>query len=114
MVDQAFDKISEELREGSIVCVFPEGEITQDGKLTYFRPGIERILERDQVPVIPLVLKGFWGTFFSRKFGKAGSKPSLLIKDLFSKIELDIGEAIAAKDVTAKVLEDYTRSKLGE
>jgi 1-acyl-sn-glycerol-3-phosphate acyltransferase len=114
MIPQAFDKVSEELRNGEIVCVFPEGEITRDGKLTYFRAGIEKIIERDQVPVIPLVLKGFWGTFFSRKFGKAGSKPSQLIKDIFSKIELDIGESIAAKDVTAKALEDYTRKKLEE
>ena len=114
MIDKAFDKVSEELRDGAIVCVFPEGEITQDGKLTYYRPGIERILKKDQVPVIPIVLKGFWGTFFSRKDGKAGSKPSLLIKDIFSKIEVDIGAPIAAKDVTAKGLEDYTRAKLGE
>ncbi len=114
LIQKAFDKVSEELADGEVVCLFPEGEITKDGKLTYFRPGIEKILEKDQVPVVPIVLKGFWGTFFSRKYGSAGSKPSLLFKDLFSKIEIDVGEPIAPKDVTAKSLEDYTRNKLGE
>jgi 1-acyl-sn-glycerol-3-phosphate acyltransferase len=73
LMEEAFRKISEELKDGQLVCIFPEGEITRDGKLCPFRQGIERALEENPVPVIPITLDGLWGSFFSRRYGAAGT-----------------------------------------
>ena len=67
LVHHAFDRIAEELRDGNVVCIFPEGRLTSDGELGPLRPGIERIVERTPVPVIPVRLDGLWGSAFSRK-----------------------------------------------
>jgi 1-acyl-sn-glycerol-3-phosphate acyltransferase len=113
ILEKAWETIEQELRAGEIVCIFPEGFITKDGKLDTFRPGIEKMLELVQVPVIPITMKGLWGSFFSRKYnGKALSKPSLLFTNWFRKIEVEAYEPWDPKDVTAKKLEEFTRSKI--
>ncbi len=71
---KAFDRISEELREGEIVAIFPEGKLTTDGEIDEFKKGIEKIIERDPVPVIPSALCGLWGSFFSHRGGAALAK----------------------------------------
>ncbi|QLC74332.1 MFS transporter [Pseudomonas sp. LPB0260] len=64
--DAAFKKIAEYLRNGELVCIFPEGKLTGDGEINEFKSGIERILKENPVPVIPMALQGLWGSFFSR------------------------------------------------
>jgi 1-acyl-sn-glycerol-3-phosphate acyltransferase len=70
-VEKAFDEISQALKAGDIVCIFPEGFLTYTGGLGRFRPGIESICKRDPVPVIPIALSGLWGSIFSRKYLKS-------------------------------------------
>ena len=69
-VEKAFDDISQALKDGELVCIFPEGFLTFTGSLGRFRPGIESIVKRDPVPVIPIALNGLWGSIFSRKYLK--------------------------------------------
>lgn len=114
ILESSFDKISEELNAGEIICIFPEGKITNDGKLNPYKAGIEKIIERNPVPVIPMTLEGLWGSFFSRKYGKAASKPAVILKTIRSKIKIGIYEPIPSKDVTAKELEIITKRALGE
>lgn len=71
LVDRAFDTIAEALENGELVCVFPEGGITRNGEIAKFQPGIEQIIRRTPVPVVPLAIRGLWGTWFSRYKGKA-------------------------------------------
>ena len=66
-LQKAFDQIDAELAAGEIVCIFPEGKLTKHGELNEFKKGVEKILERRPVPVIPLALRGLWGSFFSRR-----------------------------------------------
>ena len=70
-VEKAFDEISAALKNGELVCIFPEGFLTFTGSLGRFRPGIEAICKRDAVPVIPMALSGLWGSVFSRKYSKS-------------------------------------------
>ena len=49
------------LAQGELVAIFPEGRITDTGELYPFRSGIERIVERTPVPVMPLALQGLVG-----------------------------------------------------
>lgn len=70
-VTHALDLISEGLKQGDIIFIFPEGQLTYSGHLGRFKPGIEWMIERDPVPIYPLVLKGLWGSIFSRKYRKS-------------------------------------------
>src|SRR5690606_24877829 len=74
LMERAFERISEELRAGEIVCIFPEGKLTADGRMNPFRPGIERILGETPATVVPMALDGLWGSLFSRKDGAAMQK----------------------------------------
>ena len=111
MLADAFEKIDEELSDGHIVCIFPEGGITKDGEIQSFRPGIEKIVERRPVPVIPIALGGIWGSWFSRQSGGGIRK---IPGRLWSKVDVRIGEAVPAKDVTAPRLELLVRTLRGD
>ena len=67
----ALRKIAQALRDDELVCIFPEGKLTRDGQIHPFRPGVEKIVKKTPVPVIPMALKGLWGSFFSHKGGTA-------------------------------------------
>lgn len=114
VLNQAMDDISKALKDGDMICIFPEGLITHDGNVNTFKPGIERIIQRDAVPVIPMTLRGLWGSFFSRKYGKAMSNPLIIFKTIWSKVELDIYDPIKPSEVSANKLESFTKEKLGE
>ncbi len=101
LLERAYDRIAEELEEGELVCIFPEGRITADGKLGPFRPGIEKVVERTPAPVVPVALVGLWGSFFSRQGGKAMRRP---FRRVWSRVEIRVGEAVASEDVSAACL----------
>lgn len=88
---QAFEQIEQALHNEEVVCIFPEGRLTSDGALGEFRPGVEKILKYSPVPVIPMALKGLWGSFFSHKGGHALTKRP---KRFWSKIEVKIGQVL--------------------
>ena len=71
LVSQAFDTIAQALANGELVVVFPEGGITRNGEMAKFQPGIDEIIKRTPVPVVPLAIRGMWGTWLSRKRGSA-------------------------------------------
>lgn len=89
---QAFEQIEQALHNEEVVCIFPEGRLTSDGALGEFRPGVEKILKHSPVPVIPMALKGLWGSFFSHKGGHALTKRP---KRFWSKIEVKIGQVLS-------------------
>ncbi|TNC81891.1 MAG: MFS transporter [Oleiphilus sp.] len=98
---RAFDSISEALDSEELVCIFPEGKLTRSGKMNEFRTGIEKILQRNPVPVIPLSLTGLWGSVFSHRGGPAFTR---LPKRFWSKVSIDAGEAVKPESATAELL----------
>ena len=111
LMADAFDKVDEELAAGNIVCIFPEGGITRDGHVQRFRPGIEKIIARRPVPVVPVSLGKLWGSWFSRR------KDDTLRKipgRLFACVPVTVGAAVAAADVSAKRLELLVRTQRGD
>lgn len=108
--EKAFERISAELRDGQILCIFPEGRITKDGTMNVFKPGVERILARDPVLVVPMAIKGMWGSWFSRKAGKAMAG---LPKPSNREVTLVVGPPLAA-DAKALVMEHAVADLLGE
>ncbi|NWD72239.1 MFS transporter [Pseudomonas gingeri] len=89
--ERAFRKIAEYLKEGELVCIFPEGKLTTDGEINEFKGGMTRVLEETPVPVIPLALQGLWGSFFSRDPGKG------LFRRLWSRVTLVAGTPVVAE-----------------
>ncbi len=95
-------EIARALEAGELVCIFPEGKISYDGELNVFRPGIERIIQRSPAPVIPVALRGLWGSFFSRKGGPAMRHP---FRRFWSRVGVVVGDAVPASEVTAAGLQ---------
>src|SRR5215469_7476016 len=56
---------SDAIRDGEIVCIFAEGQITRTGGLLPFRRGMERIIKGLDAPIVPVNLHGVWGSIFS-------------------------------------------------
>ncbi|HTQ75658.1 MAG TPA: MFS transporter [Burkholderiales bacterium] len=104
-LERAYDDIAKALEEGDLVGIFPEGRITDDGNLGPFRPGISRIVARTPVPVIPLALRGLWGSFFSRRGGPAMTKWGRIAKRIYSRIALVAAPPVPPKDVTPEGLQ---------
>lgn len=53
-MEKAFADVSTRaLAAGELVAIFPEGRISDDGEMSFFRPGISRILNHNPVPVVP-------------------------------------------------------------
>ncbi|MCB1957207.1 MAG: MFS transporter [Rhodocyclaceae bacterium] len=100
---RAFEEVGRALDAGELVGIFPEGQITDDGELQRFRPGMRTILARNPVPVVPMALRGLWGSFFSRKGGPAMSKP--FRRGIFNRIELAVGPAVSAAEATPERLQ---------
>lgn len=102
-VTAALDEISAGLKNGDLICIFPEGQMTYSGHLGRFRPGIEWIVERDPVPIYPIALQGIWGSIFSRKYRKAKSR--LRMKNIRRKIRIVCGEVIHPEQVKIDYLQ---------
>jgi 1-acyl-sn-glycerol-3-phosphate acyltransferase len=111
LLEKAFDEVDRALAEGEIVCIFPEGGLTTDGEIAVFRPGVERILARRAVPVVPLAIRGLWGSIFSRRDSAPGRMR--LPRRFRSRIVLAVGAPLAATEATAAVLEQRVRELRG-
>ena len=62
---QSLQTASDAIKEGDVVCIFAEGQITRIGQLLPFRRGFERIMKDVDAPIIPVALDGVWGSIFS-------------------------------------------------
>jgi hypothetical protein len=112
MMERAFAEVASALREGQLVGIFPEGRITDSGEIERFRPGLQRILDETPVPVVPMALRGLWGSFFSRKGGPAMSRP--FRRGVLSKIGLAVAPPVAAEIATLEALQAKVVELRGE
>ena len=103
LLERAFDRIADSLEKGHLLCVFPEGRITSDGAMSVFRPGIERIVRRNPVPVIPIALRGLADSLFARGSGRSLRNFPWL---LWARIALVAGAPIAPEAVTVDRLRE--------
>ena len=106
---RAFEQIEQALNNDEVVCIFPEGRLTSNGELGEFRPGVEKILKRTPVPVIPMALKGLWGSFFSHKDGHALTKRPTRF---WSRIEVNIGELLQPMKLDRHLLQKEVQDLL--
>ncbi|KAF0808426.1 acyltransferase [Alcanivorax xiamenensis] len=98
---QAFRRVREELADGQVVCIFPEGRLTPDGEVGEFKSGMEKIVKETPVPVVPMALSGLWGSFFSHKGGAALTR---MPRRFWSRVKLTVGEPVAPEAVDARTM----------
>jgi 1-acyl-sn-glycerol-3-phosphate acyltransferase len=109
--ERAFHEAAGALRAGEIVGIFPEGKLTETGELNVFRPGLQRILEQAPAPVVPMALRGLWGSFFSRSDrGRVLRK----IRGLFSRIALVAGPPVPPERATPEFLQQNVLALRGD
>ena len=112
LLERAYEEIDAALRAGDLVGIFPEGRITDTGDLYPFKPGVTRILARTPVPVVPLALRGLWGSFFSRIDGRAMSRPARLRP--WRKVALVGGDVVAPAQATPEFLQQTVHALRGD
>jgi 1-acyl-sn-glycerol-3-phosphate acyltransferase len=114
ILEAAYNSIDRALADGDLVCIFPEGKLTATGDVNEFKSGVERIVKRHPVVVIPLALRGLWGSFFSRFGGSAfGTLPRPIRSGLSSTLELLVGAPVAPENVTAALLQERVMALRG-
>jgi 1-acyl-sn-glycerol-3-phosphate acyltransferase len=111
MLEAAYAEVARALNNGELVALFPEGQITATGELNPFKKGISRILEANPVPLIPMALRGLWGSMFSRKDGPAFLKAP---RKLFALIELNVGAPMAAYAATPEAARTQVATLRGD
>ncbi|WP_374337486.1 MFS transporter [Leeia sp.] len=108
---RAFDAVAAALAEGEVVCIFPEGRLTSDGQMSPFRTGIEEIVARTPVPVVPMALCGMWGSFFSRRYGKAMLS---IPRRVWFRIALKAAAPVPPAEVSATGLQQQVAALRGD
>ena len=103
MLERAYDACAAALAEGELVCIFPEGKLTRDGELNPFRHGVTRIVERAPAPVIPMALRGLWGSVFSRHTEAGLPRP--IRRGVMSRLTLAVAEPLEPAAATPDALQ---------
>ncbi|HNR35483.1 MAG TPA: acyl-[ACP]--phospholipid O-acyltransferase [Candidatus Hydrogenedentes bacterium] len=67
---RSLKEAADTIKNGELVCVFAEGEITRTGQLQSFRKGFELIMRGIDAPIIPVHIDRLWGSVFSFSEGR--------------------------------------------
>ena len=102
LMEKAFVDVAHALHDGDLVCIFPEGKLTRTGEMNEFRGGIAKIVARSKVPVIPMALRGLWGSVFSRDPSNVFERS--LTRGLRSRLALAVGRPVPPEAVTPEGL----------
>lgn len=112
ILQRAIQSCIEYLQNGESVYVFPEGKVSRDGQLQEFRTGIDRIHAGCPVPVVPMAVRGMWGSWFSFSDGRCMSgKPKRWRRP---KVEIIIGEPIPAEEYSLDLLKQRIDELYGD
>jgi acyl-[acyl-carrier-protein]-phospholipid O-acyltransferase / long-chain-fatty-acid--[acyl-carrier-protein] ligase len=100
-----------ELEKGSLVCIFPEGEITRTSHVKPFERGVD-VITRGLVgtPVIPIYLDGLWGHALSLKGGKPFSSRLRLRHEVTVYVGQAMTSDISSDKLHQRVLELGTQA----
>ncbi|MDO5506693.1 MAG: MFS transporter, partial [Pseudoxanthomonas suwonensis] len=112
LMEQAFEQVDAALAAGELVCIFPEGALTRDGSIAPFKSGVERILQRRAVPVVPMALRGMWASMWSRRDSRLHRMR--LPRRFRAHVEVVAAPPVDGAAATAALLERQVRALRGE
>ncbi len=91
------------LKQGEVVCIFPEGQISRSGSLLRVQRGFELIAREAQVPVVPVWLDELWGSVFSFSKGRYFFKRP---RQIPYPVCIAFGEPLAPADASASAVRE--------
>jgi len=109
ILERAYDSMYTVIDAGDVLGIFPEGEITSTGEINTFKKGVEKVVARQPVAVVPMALCNLWGSLFSRRDPVYKRRP----RKFRAKIELRVGEPIPPEELSAERLEKEIRQLRG-
>ncbi|MFC5576771.1 MFS transporter [Lysobacter niabensis] len=112
LMQRAFDEIDAALADGEIVGIFPEGALTRDGDIARFKSGVEKILERRPVPVVPMALRGMWSSMWSHRDNRLGRMR--VPRRFRAHVEVAAAATMEPATASAEVLEAKVRALRGD
>ncbi|HEX4872144.1 MAG TPA: 1-acyl-sn-glycerol-3-phosphate acyltransferase [Nevskiaceae bacterium] len=112
LLARAYAEIDLALANGELLGLFPEGALTPDGAIQPFKPGIDKILARRPVPVVPMALKGLWQSMWSRRDSRLGRLR--LPRRFRARVALVVAAPLAPGTVDAAQLEARIRALRGD
>jgi 1-acyl-sn-glycerol-3-phosphate acyltransferase len=111
LMQRAFEAIDQALAEGEIVGIFPEGKLTRDGEIAAFKSGMERVLAKRSVPVVPMALRGMWASMWSHRDNRMGRMR--VPRRFRAHVDVVAGAAVDGHGATAERLEAKVRALRG-
>ncbi|NML29692.1 MFS transporter [Paraburkholderia antibiotica] len=111
LLARAYDLCAQALADGELVCIFPEGKLTRTGEMNPFRHGATEIITRTPAPVIPMALRGLWGSVFSRSVDAHWPRP--IRKGVMSRLSLAVGEPLEPALATPETLQQLVTELRG-
>ena len=104
LMERAFDEVAQALARGRARRHLPRGHASPTtGELNRVPARASSASsQRTPVPVVPMALRGLWGSFFSRKGGAAMRRP---FRRFWSRIELVCGPPVPPDVATAEALQ---------
>ena len=102
VMEKAYVDIAKALHDGELVCIFPEGKLTSTGDINEFRGGIAKIIERSPVPVIPMALRGLWGSLLTRDPGNLFERS--FTRGPRSRLALAVGVPVPPQEASPEYL----------
>jgi len=92
-----FERNLKHLKQGRLLGIFVEGQVSRTGNLMALRPGFDSIARESGVPVIPIFMDNLWQTrfsFFSSEGMQQKNKPFRMV------INIGIGQSIPHDQLT--------------
>ena len=111
VMEKAYIDIAKALHDGELVCIFPEGKLTSTGEINAFRGGIAKIIERSPVPVIPMALRGLWGSLLTRDPGNLFERS--FTRGPRSRLALAVGMPVPPQDASPEYLQQQVSALRG-
>ena len=90
-VKEMFEAVTDGLKHGKLVCIFPEGGTGVVGRLKKFKKGLAKIVYdlleegQDRIPVLPAAIKGTNRCYFPRRLLSLRIGSPLYIEDHLDK-----------------------------
>jgi 1-acyl-sn-glycerol-3-phosphate acyltransferase len=112
LLKAAYAEIEKALAEGELIGIFPEGGLTADGSIQPFKTGIERMIEKSPVPVVPMAVRGLWASMWSKRDSRL--RRMRMPRRFRARIELIAGPALRPEGLSAAALEARVRELRGD